>query len=211
MKQVSKLLAAAGFAAALISTQASAALIFAGEYGPGTNSYIGLYNSANNDSANFSNSNSAGALNPIPVSGTFTNTWVFNFTPGGSATINANFIPGFPDTNAINPFNVALYQVTSGNVCGGNTLALAGTCAGALTLSFIANGNNFNHPSNIGFTPLITGLYAFQVTGNVVGGAGTSYSGNVGTRNVPEPGSQALAGIALFGLAATLRKSKAKA
>jgi len=205
VKQTSKFLAAAGVAAALFSTQASAALVFSGDYGVGSNSYIGLLNSVTTDSAFFQNA-TVGVLNPLVVGSAFANTWIFDFAPGGSATVNANFIPGSPDPNSISGFQVNLFRVTSANACSANTFSMAGTCAGILTTSFVAAGSTGGNFSNIGFTPISAGRYAFVVSGTAV--SPTQYGGQLVTRNVPEPGGLALVGIALFGLAATMRKRK---
>ena len=78
----------------------------------------------------------------------------------------------------------------------------------AYSALFTASPNNF---LNIPFVAAPAGTYLARVTGTVTNSnaANAGYSGQISTLNVPEPGSLALAGLALFGAAAAMRKRKA--
>jgi len=212
MKQALKFIAAAAIAA-LAAGQASAVTIFDGNYNGGAiGTYVGTVNPTNMP-ADIIRFGSAG----IMPAGLFTERWVFDFAPGGSFTVNANFIPGFPDPNSISGFNVSLFSVSSStcampSVPAGPILATVGGACSALSLGgLIAAGTPsgpFTNASSIGFTPLLVGRYAYVVSGNVLAGGTTTYSGQTTSRAVPEPGSLALVGAALLGLAFTARKRK---
>ena len=200
MKQLAKIAAAAAFV--VLGSQAQAAMIFNGDYNNAlSNNYIGSYISTSSDSAFFSNANL--------TRGSFTNTYVFNFSPVGSATVNGNFIPGFPNTNSISNFQISLFSATASGGCTPVIgTAIAGFCTGLTLGPLLGSGFNLGNSSSVPFTPLTAGLYAFTVRGNVES-LPTLYSGQLSTTPVPEPTSLALAGLGLLGLAAAARKRKA--
>ena len=203
MKQLSRIAAAAALAAgALIATGASASVIctscsYTGPIaGPG-NLFVGTMNSTTFD-ATFMDSGSTFASAGTSVA--FSHVYLFGFTPIGSVTSSMNFIPGANFTN----FNIQLMNVTSSTCGATNTV-----CTGVTLGSVIANSTNANASSLIGFQAVPAGTYAIRVNANWTGAAGTLYSGQISTVPVTEPGSLALAGLALVGAATVTRRRKA--
>ena len=195
MNKVSKLLASVAMAAAALwAPNASANFIFNGIYTtellPPTNTtYIGQYLSTNKDHGAF--------VHDLEATGTFTDTWVFDFSPIGSASTNANFDP----TAFISGFTVQLYNAAA--TCTTSGAACSSYTQGPL----IATGIPVPGGSNIDFTALAAGFYGIVVTGDV-SDLPVTYSGQMHTSPIPEPASLALVGVALLGLALSGKKRK---
>jgi hypothetical protein len=206
MNKLSKALASAAVASlAMLATHASAAIICAGcayvggfndSIGTGTGTYLGAHNATTFDiSPGF-----FGEFNTIAAATSFNHTWLFDFAPAGSASVNANFLSP-PDT--ISGFLVELFTVNSAT-CGATGSACTAVSLGASQ----ATGVNVGNSSNIGFTALAAGSYAFVVSGTALN-RDAQYSGQLATapQRIPEPATLALVGMALLGAAAARRKS----
>lgn len=194
MNKVSKFLAPVAMAAAVLwAPNASAGSIYFGGYA-GTGTYIGSYDAAASDFGQFGNSFTT-------TNAGFTDTWVFKFSPIGSATTNANFLP----VGWIAGFQVDLWNAVASpaTVCP----TLGAVCTTFALGSHIVTGVPGTASSNIGFTGLSAGWYAITVAGSV-GTAPASYTGQLQVSPVPEPASLALVGAALVGLAFSTRKRK---
>lgn len=213
MKQLSRIAAAAALAAgALVSTGASAATICTScSYTSATNNnlFIGSLSALTGDNS-FLLSGST-----LQNTGAFTQNFIFNFAPIGSAASNLSFTP----QSAISNFKLELLSVTATGcpmltMIGGFGFGNGGCTSfapGALIATAATGPSNF---VNLPFTPITAGQYLIRVTGIVTqsGGGGNpdnGYSGQVTTQNVPEPGSLALAGLALVGAAFAARRRKA--
>ena len=148
----------------------------------------------------------------VQNTGLFAQNFIFNFAPIGSIASNLSFTP----QSAIGDFKLELFSVTATGcpsllVVAGFGFGNGGCTSftpGALIATATTGPSNF---VNLTFTAIPAGQYMVKVSGNILqaGGGGApdnGYSGQVTTQNVPEPGSLALAGLALVGAAFAARR-----
>jgi hypothetical protein len=204
VKQLSRIAAAAALAGgALFASQASATIICtACSYNQATNGnlYVGALNSTTGDLSFVNSGNTAN------TPGAFSHTYVFDFAPIGSVASNLVFLP----TSEISNFTLTLFSATSG-ACSPLAAGVGtGGCAALMLGAPIAAANNIGgFVVDLPFTAVPAGRYAVRVTGTVaVGLPNSGYSGQISTQNVPEPGSLALAGLAMVGAAFAARRAR---
>lgn len=181
--------------------------------------YLGSLNPTTADTANFRRENLANTgSSTISV----TDTWLFDISPAGNAQMTASFNPFFGSTTRISNFTSVLRDVTGASCVGqGNATGTSGNCTsisfGSLSVNGFASSTltpsgNVQSGSVVFPTFLNAGRYAFQFTYNLApeNGQLSDYSGqiSVSAAKVPEPGTLALAGLALVGVAAAARRNR---
>ena len=157
----------------------------------------------------------------------FTDYWVFDVNPTGNVVSSLSFAN---ISNSFTAFSVQLYRDQSPLTnpatanytiasqsrfgLGGILSPINGAPASPLTLVAQAS-SSFGLGSQLGGASTITtgfltaGRYVAEVKGTVSGGTNPTYSGQIQVNQIPEPGSLALAGLALLGAASAMRKRKA--
>lgn len=199
------------------SSQASAATICANcEWNstatPVAGMFLGQHNALNADESGFRHSQMW-----VATPTAFNDIWLFELNPVGASTqINANFIPLFPA--AFTGFNVSIREVLSFSCTNGiaNSLGTTGGCSAVTLGATLASSVNSGASADIWPVSLAAGTYAFQVSGtlNALGLTSTGerrfaqYSGQLVTAEIPAPGTLALAGIAILGAAASIRRAR---
>ena len=216
MKQLSRIAAAAALAAgALVSTSASAAIICnlcsydSATAGPnGLSLFVGSLNANNGD---LSNIQAGASVNGFL--GNFAHNYIFNFSPIGSVSSSVTFTP----STEISNFTLQLFSATASGCSAvqSNPQPIGGVgtggCSSWATTGLL--GTATTGPTNfvnLAFTAIPTGTYLVRISGtSSLGLPNSTYNGAITTQNVPEPGSLALAGLALVGAAFAARRRKA--
>lgn len=210
MKQLSRIASALALAAGLFASSQASALTICSNclYTAAGATNLGTHNSTTNDTSGFRRDDLMNSsLVGIPV----TDTWAFELQPvGGRAQLNANFLPLIP--SAFSSYVINIYSSTNTCALGiGNSTGTTGFCSsivlGALQGTSVTGVGN----TNLFPVTLLAGSYAMVVSYilNPIGSDVAQYSGQLLiSRAIPEPGSLALAGLALIGVAASLRRSR---
>ena len=218
--KISRIASMLGLAAGLLSASSAMATnqCVNCNYVLGAPSYLGALNPLTSDTANFRRPD-LGLGQLVALTGV-TDTWVFDIAPAGTFSLTASFNPFFGGTNRISNFTVSLFSAT-GSVClpvtNGFPNDFAGACSSISTGAMLAAGvPSFSGVAQSGAVVfpvalLNPGRYAFRFVYDLALPAGqtSDYSGQISmTRTVPEPGTLALAGLALMGVAAGLRRAR---
>lgn len=208
MKQLTKLMAGLSIAAgALLSTGAMADPVCTGcNWANGEITglqrglvYLGSHNPNNGDTSTFTHTNIAQGAT---IAASFEDWWYFNISPTGNTAINAVFIP----TNTVSNLKIELYGPSVATCTTINDECTAIGATGPLLATGVTNPN---FVSDIQFLTLTAGLYMFKVSGlAAVSAADKSYSGNLTTTKVPEPGTLALVAGALLAAGVGARRRK---
>ena len=130
-----------------------------------------------------------------PLAGEFTNYYSFLIAdPANELSSTINFVPA----GSISPFTATLYSSTS--------CTLGGNCTLDSTVANFATTSATE--VKLDWTGVTAGYYVIEVSGNNLVGSGVAFSGQVSVREagVPLPGTVALLGLGLSGLAAARRR-----
>ena len=157
--------------------------------------YIGLYNPENFDNGTFNHTDIQVDVGPNTA---FNDFLIFDLDPSGRGSISADFT----QFTRIGDFEGALWT-DGGSDCGSTSpSACASVVPGTELYRVSASDDRWEIIAN----GLAAGRYIIQVSGTTRESGPSSYSGQLSF--VPEPGTLALLGLGLFGVAAASRRRR---